>query len=319
MKKLLALLMAGIMLFAFAACGGNGEEETTTNPEEITTEAPANADVEETTADEEETEEVTEVVTNDEGEAVTDKDGDVVTEKVTEKEEKTDKTEKPSKEDSKKPTQSTSKKPSSTAEIVEYFNKAVNGVKTGAKSVKQHSIVNYLASPTKIGDGLSGIYKMLGGDDWLDGMLQSNSTGEATYTGSDIKKNFPVENESWASKLTASDVSSATCTEKDGVYTIKIVTKADAKTTTVKHGQGHNPKVFSVVLPATINENIPGIAKGITGDVAMNYPSGSATITVDAATGHVLTAFYDAHWTINFDKMATSLPFATKFTYTINW
>ena len=160
---------------------------------------------------------------------------------------------------------------------------------------------------------------MLGGDDWLDGMLQSNSTGEATYTGADIKKNYPVENESWASKLTAADVSSATCTEKDGVYTIKIVTKADGKTANVKHGQGHNPKVFSVVLPGTINENIPSIAKGITGDVTMNYPSGSATITVDAATGHVLTAVYDAHWTINFDKMDTSLPFATKFTYTINW
>ena len=46
MKKLLALLMAGIMLVSFAACGGNGDaEETTTTPEEITTEAPANADV----------------------------------------------------------------------------------------------------------------------------------------------------------------------------------------------------------------------------------------------------------------------------------
>ena len=317
MKKLLALLMACLMLVSFAACGGNGEDETTTNPE-VTTEAPVNGEVEETTAGEEETtEEVTEVVTDASGEEVTDKEGNAVTEVVTE--EKTEKTEKPTKEDSKKPTQAVSKKPSTTAEVVDYFNKAVNGVKTGAKSVKQHSIVNYLASPTRIGDGLSGIYKMLGGDDWLDGMLQSNSTGEATYTGADIKKNYPVENESWASKLTAADVKSATCTEANGVYTIKIVTKDDAKTTSVKHGQGHNPKVFSVVLPATINDNIPGIAKGITGEVAMNYPSGTATITVDAATGHVLTAVYDAHWTINFDKMATSLPFATKFTYSISW
>lgn len=29
MKKIIAILMAGIMIFAFAACGGNGEEETT--------------------------------------------------------------------------------------------------------------------------------------------------------------------------------------------------------------------------------------------------------------------------------------------------
>ncbi len=313
MKKLLALLMAGIMLLSFAACGGNGEEETTTEPE-ITTAAPVDADVEEET----EAEEVTEAEEETEAEEATEAEEETeAAEEETEAEKATEKEEKPSKEN--KPAKEESKKPSTTKEIVEYFNKAVDGVKTGAKSVKQHSIVNYLAEPTKIGDGLKGIYNMLGGDSWLDDTLQANSTGEATYTGADIKKNYPVENESWASKLTADDVKSATCTEANGIYTIKIVTKADAKTSTVKHGQGHNPKVFSVVLPATINENIPGIAKGITGDVTMNYPSGSATITVDAETGRVLTATYDAHWTINFDKMATSLPFATKFTYTINW
>ncbi len=305
MKKLLALLMAGVIVLSFAACGGKEEEETTT--EETTVEDVVGGEVEET-------EVVTEIITNDEGET------EVVSEIVTveDEEEKTEE----AKTEANKPTQGqpTSSKPSTKAEIVEYFNKAVNKVKTNAASVKQHSIVNYLASPTKIGSGLSGIYKMLGGDKWLDGMLQDNSTGSATYTGAaDIKKNYPVENESWASKLTAADVSSASCTEKDGVYTIKLTTVADAKTSNVKHGQGHNPKVFSVVLPATINENIPGIAKGITGDVTMNYPSGSVVITVDAATGNVLTATYDAHWTINFDKMDTSLPFATKFTYTINW
>lgn len=45
MKKILALLLACSMLFAFAACGGNTEDETTTAAPETTTEA-----VEETTA-----------------------------------------------------------------------------------------------------------------------------------------------------------------------------------------------------------------------------------------------------------------------------
>lgn len=36
MKKIIAILMAGIMIFAFAACGGNGEEETTTKKAETT-------------------------------------------------------------------------------------------------------------------------------------------------------------------------------------------------------------------------------------------------------------------------------------------
>ncbi len=305
MKKLLAMLMAGVMLLSFAACGGKGEEETTAAPEETTVaqDVAGEAESEEAT---EEAEEVTEEAT-EEGE----------TEAEEEKDDKEDKEDaKDDKEDAKDEGE---KKPSSKAEIVAYFNKAVNGVKTGAKKVNQKSIVNYLAEPTTIGDGLKGIYKMLGGDSWLDKTLQKNSTGAATYTGADIKKNFPVEKESWASKLTADDVISATCTESNGVYTIVIKTKADAKTTSVQHGQGHNPKVFSVVLPATINENIPGPAAGITGEVAMNYPSGTATIKVDVATGHVIEAVYDAHWTINFDKMNTSLPFATKFTYTIDW
>ena len=41
MKKILAVLLALSMLFAFAACGGNEEPETTTAPVEESTEAPA--------------------------------------------------------------------------------------------------------------------------------------------------------------------------------------------------------------------------------------------------------------------------------------
>ncbi|MBO5859853.1 MAG: hypothetical protein J6R20_08790 [Clostridia bacterium] len=41
MKKILAVLLALSMLFAFAACGGNNEPETTTAPVEESTEAPA--------------------------------------------------------------------------------------------------------------------------------------------------------------------------------------------------------------------------------------------------------------------------------------
>ncbi len=47
MKKILAVLLACSMLFAFAACGGNNEETTTTAAPETTTEAPV---ADETTA-----------------------------------------------------------------------------------------------------------------------------------------------------------------------------------------------------------------------------------------------------------------------------
>ncbi len=212
-----------------------------------------------------------------------------------------------------------SKKPSTKAEIVDYFNKAVNGVKTGAKTVEQKEVTNYLASKTTISSGIQSIYKMLGGDEWLDGMLKSNSQGAATYTGADIKAKFPVEGEAYASKLTAADVTNATCTEANGVYTIKVTTVADGKSDSVKHGEGHAPKAFNVILPGTVNDNIPGVAKSMVGTASMNYPSSTATITVDVATGHVLTAEYDLKWTINFDKMGIILPFGTKSVYNIKW
>ncbi len=212
-----------------------------------------------------------------------------------------------------------SKAPSTKAEIVDYFNKSVNGVKTGAKTVEQKEVTNYLASKTTISSGIQSIYKMLGGDEWLDGMLKSNSQGAATYTGADIKAKFPVEGEAYASKLTVNDVTNATCTEANGVYTIKVTTVADAKSDSVKHGEGHAPKAFNVILPGVVNDNIPGVAKSMVGTASMNYPSSTATITVDAATGHVLTAEYDLKWTINFDKMGIILPFGTKSVYNIKW
>ena len=212
-----------------------------------------------------------------------------------------------------------SKKPSTKAEIISYFNTAVNGVKTGAKAVEQKGVTNYLAGKTTIPSGIQGINKMLGGDGWLDETLKKNGHGAETHTGDAIKARFPVEGEAYASKLTASDVTNATCTESNGVYTIKITTVADGKSDSVKHGEGHAPKAFNVILPGTINDNIPGPAVSLVGKASMNYPSSTATITVDVATGHVLTADYDLKWTINFDKMGIVLPFGTKSVYTIKW
>ena len=50
MKKLLALLMALVLVFSLAACGGNETPETTTNPDEVTDAVDATTDADETTA-----------------------------------------------------------------------------------------------------------------------------------------------------------------------------------------------------------------------------------------------------------------------------
>ncbi|MBO5422141.1 MAG: hypothetical protein J6A67_09425 [Clostridia bacterium] len=223
--------------------------------------------------------------------------------------------------DTSKPADTANKggKPADGVETLNYFNTAVNKVKTGAKSVNQKSVTNYLASTPTIPSALNGIYKMLGGDGWLDDTLKKNSQGAATYTGADIKAKFPVEGESYASKLTPSDVKSATCTEKDGIYTITIVTLDDAKSESHKHGTGHNPKAHNVILPGVVNDNIPGPAVSLVGKASMAYPSSTIVITVDAATGNVLTANYDLKWTINFDKMGAVIPLGSKSIYEIKW
>lgn len=210
-------------------------------------------------------------------------------------------------------------KPESKTEIIAYFNKAVNAVKSDAKVVKQQSVTNYLASATKIGDGLSGIYNMLGGDSWLDGMLQENSQGAKDLAGADIVASFPVEGQTWSSKLEDGDVSNAVCSEAGGVYTIEITTVEDAASANHTTGQGHAPKAFNVVLPGVVNDNIPSLATSIVGNCEMAYPASTVKVTVDAATGHVLTAEYDLKWTIIFASMDTELPFGTKAIYNIEW
>lgn len=210
-------------------------------------------------------------------------------------------------------------KPQDGVATLEYFNTAINKVKTGATSIDQKKVENYLASSPTIPSALNGIYKMLGGDSWLDKMLKDNSQGAATLKGGDIKAKFPVEGESYASQLQPSDVKAATCTEADGIYTITITTLPDAKSSGHKHGAGHNPKALNVILPSTVNENIPGAAKGIVGEAAMAYPSSTITITVDAETGNVLTASYDLKWTISFTKMNAAIPLGTRSVYEIKW
>ncbi len=276
MKKILAVLLALSMLFAFAACGGNNEPETTTAPVEESTEAPA---TEAPVADDPSAEAPTDAAPAD-----------------------------------------PAAMPEGTEAIVAYFNTAINGVKTNATSVKRLYSKISLNGSTTLPSAINGILKLLGGaDKFLGDQLAKNSKGEETYTGAQIKEVFPVEGESYASQLTAADVKSATIVEKDGKWVITISTIADGKSSTVKHGQGHAPKAFNVVLPGIVNDNIPGVATSIVGTATMNYPSSTVKVTVDPATGKVLNATYDLKWTINFDDAGVIIPFTTLDEFVISY
>ncbi|MDY2821288.1 MAG: hypothetical protein SOT37_02805, partial [Oscillospiraceae bacterium] len=295
-------------VFAFAACKKDKDNSDTTAAEANTS---ANG---ETIANDESSE--AESVSGDEStEAQTDASGNTVAPA----------TEKNTQGSGSQGGISTASKPSTKAEIVAYFNKAINNVKPNAKSVTRVSETNYRSG--NITGVPSIVDKLVGGiDSFVDGQLKKNSKGSETFSNSAaIKANFPVENESWSSKLTANDVASATCTEAGGVYTITIKTVADKASSNVHHGSGHAPKVFSVVLPSVINDQFSsGVLKSVAktfkiGTAQMEYPSGTVTVKVDAKTSRVINATYDAKWTIHLplgDEMVV-LPFGTKTIYNI--
>lgn len=281
-KKIIAILMALSIVFAFAACGAKDEPDVTEAPTEST----------EATETATEATEATEIAT----EATTEATTETTTETTTE---------------------AAPKAPQTKEEIVEYFNKSVNLVKSDAKSAVHHYSKISLAGSTTLPGALNGILKLLGGaDKFLGDQLSKNSKGEENM--SDLS-GFPVENESYGSKLTAADLKSATCEEKDGKYIVTITTVADGKSDSVAHGQGHAPKAFNAVLPGVVNDNIPGVAASMVGLASMNYPSSTAKLVVDIESGHVEKADYDLYWTINFDKAGAILPFLTSDSYTINW
>ena len=307
-KKIIALVLALCFVFAFAACKKDKDNGDTTTGEANTS---ANG---ETIANDESSE--AESVSGDEStEPQTDASGNTVAPA----------TEKNTQSSGSQGGSTTVSKPSTKAEIVAYFNKAINGVKPGAKSVTRVSETNYRSG--NITGVPSIVDKLVGGiDSFVDGQLKKNSKGSETFsTPAAIKANFPVESESWSSKLTVNDVASATCTEAGGVYTITIKTVADKASSSVSHGSGHAPKVFSVVLPSVINDQFSsGVLKSVAktfkiGTAQMEYPSSTVTVKVDAKTNHVINATYDSKWTIHLplgDDMVV-LPFGTKTIYNI--
>ncbi len=288
MKKLLALLMAGIMLFSFAACGGNGDGEETTTEPEITTEAPANAEGEDATEGEEEaTEEVTEVVTNDEGEAVTDKDGDVVTEKVTEKEEKTEKTE--------KPTAGKVEDPSkwSTAEVLKYYQDAT------AKVVSQKP--GYTKTRSAVDRGYEADGVLVPFKNQVFGFLGIGAENTFKET---VKKGTNTNDDNCGaylnkSTLTASDVTKATAVKSGSNYVITINVKAGTSQTEGGKNTKNNSPIdksgicvgntdrsgFDHKTAAIVYDALDDIAKNLT--MYEKTSNGKVVATIDAATGEI--------------------------------
>lgn len=300
MKKLLAILLALSMLFAFAACGGN--EDTTGSTDsaatESTTEDPFAAEATDPTdAATDATDASTDASTPDASNA----DVSATDESTTE---------------------AANAMPKTTEEIVAYYNTAINNAKSNSKSIKSNYMIHsvYTDKITGLPKALESVGKSL----IEDNMGEDDSKKNVTWSSAaDKNAYFPVEGETYASKLTAADVKDAKIIEKDGKWLVRITTKDDPRSEGYSHGKGHAPKAFNAVLPGLIDGYIPGIAKTLfsVGTVATGYPSSTVTITVDPATGNVTHANYKLNWTlyIPLDGTDVVLPFATENDYNINW
>ena len=212
----------------------------------------------------------------------------------------------------------TTGKPSSKAEIVEYFNKASNNVKTSAKSVTKVKEENYQAQDINLGSlgMLQGAVSKLINDNMGVNEEQSGRTGTSVADKNAI---YPVENEAWSSKLTVDDIKDATCTEQNGVYTITITVKDDELATQYAHGTGHHGKAFNIVMPQTIKDNA-GPAASLLSSLKVGYQGGKIVATVDAKTGNITSAKYDYVWLLNVDVAGgVTAYFGIKTDFTVKW
>ncbi len=212
---------------------------------------------------------------------------------------------------------------SSAAEVVAYFNSAINLVKPNAKKITLNKETN------KEAGGIEGnLPKTLTS---LANSLIASNMGEKDLSELDpsmvnattvAQKNamFPVENETWSSKLTADDVEKFDVKDDGKAYTITLYIKADEPSASTAHGQGHNGKVFSVIMPSIVTDNAGAAAK-IIKEVKTGHKDGYVKVTVDKATGNVTAATYYFTWTLSVKALGAeiSIPFGLQKDFTIAW
>ncbi len=215
---------------------------------------------------------------------------------------------------------SAAKKPSTPAEILNYFNTAANKIKTSAKGGTYNYEKNSQAGTFTLG----GPFKMFSSA--IDGLVEKNM-GEVSehknlkMSKADLKKYVPVENESWTSKLTTANISSATLAEKNGNYVVTIKVKADADSTAPAHGAGNHGRAFSIVQVSTILDNAGPVKSLLEGNVKIGYRDGRITATIDPKTGNITHLNYYYVWILDVTVGGTNVnaPFGIESDFTINW
>lgn len=212
---------------------------------------------------------------------------------------------------------------SSAEDVVAYFNSAINLVKPNAKQI---TLVKEENTPAGSIEG--DLPKSLTG--LADSLIESNmgvkdlsklDPGMVNATTVEQKNAmFPVENESWSSKLEASDIEKFDVKDDGKNYTITLNIKGDAPSEATDHGVGHAGRVFSVIKPSIVTDNA-GKAAGIIKEVKTGHKDAYVTVTIDKATGNVTAATYYFVWTLSLKALGIniSIPFGLQKDFTISW
>ena len=298
--RILAFCLAMVfVLGSFAACGKKTEPETTAaDAADVTAVTEDATAVEETEAAETETAEVTEAPT----EAESTEPEEITTEKpeeTTEEEEKT---------------------PQTTEEILTLYNDSINRVKTESKAVVSNYTLNTQTKDAEISNKmLQGIANKL----ISANMGYDKKKANVTFaTPSQILDVFPVRGQKWSSKLTAADVTKATCTEKDGVYTVTLYLKPDT-TPNIKPGEGHAGKAFSLITKESIVDGAGSLGMSVIEEdsIKLTFKDCRITAKIDKETGHVTDANYYMDWTLALTAIGidVAVSFGAEDDYTVIW
>ena len=223
MKKILAILMAVLMLVSFAACGDNSNEEETTTEPEVVTDAPVNGE-EATDApeaeDETEAEEVTEEDATEAEEAT--EEGETEAEEATKKEDK------PSKEE--KPADKPAKTEKLTADqLASLLNSATKAVVSKGSYSYNRVCAFVPGKGIDVGDKTATLNKLIGmvSDDANLDSVVGGFIGIGTKQGTmpkdkdSLKDNYEIK----ATALKGSDIQNLK--EANGVYTFTIANATD--------------------------------------------------------------------------------------------
>lgn len=206
-----------------------------------------------------------------------------------------------------------------TAEIINKFNTASNKIKSSSKSIKQNYCENTQVSTPEINNSIikSAADKLISAN-----MGRDKTKNNVTYsTPADKQAKYPISGQNYTSKLTESDVKSATISTSGNISTITIKLKDDTTPNTGTHAK----KAFSVVTKEQIVDGAGSFGMKFIKEesIGLSYANGVIKVKIDEKTGNVIAANYYIQWKLSLATTVAGLNVAVSFgleeDYTINW